>query len=109
MENIITAIILGLIAIACFIISCRQFHQKGFLLNNSYIYAKGKERESMDKKPYYKQSGIVFILIGIVFLINTLEALLETGWLFYFVIAVILATITYAIVSSVLIEKHKKR
>ena len=83
--------------------------RSGFLLNNSYIYAKKKEREEMDKKPYYKQSGIVFILIGIVFLINTLEALLETGWLYYCVIVVILAAIIYAIVSSVLIEKHKKR
>ena len=70
MENIITAIILWMIAISCFIISFLQFKQKGFLFNNAYIYASKKERETMDKKPHYRQSGIVFVLVGMIFLIN---------------------------------------
>ena len=44
MENIITAIILWMIAISCFIISFLQFKQKGFLFNNAYIYASKKEK-----------------------------------------------------------------
>ena len=50
MGNIIGCIILCIIAIACFVFSCLQFKEKGFLLNNAYIYASKQERETMDKK-----------------------------------------------------------
>ena len=79
MENIIGAIVLSLVAIVCFVISCFQFREKGFLFNNAYIYASKQERETMDKKPYYKQSGIVFAMIGIIFLINAVDIVLHTG------------------------------
>ena len=35
----IVAIMLGLIALICFVISFLQFRKKGFLFNNAYIYA----------------------------------------------------------------------
>ena len=106
--NIIGAIILGVIAIACFIFSYLQFQEKGFLFNNAYIYASKQERETMDKKPHYKQSGIVFIFIGIIFLINAIDTILQTGWLNFFVIGIAVIAIVYAIVSSLIIEKRKK-
>ena len=62
----------------------------------------------MDKKPHYKQSGIVFIMIGIIFVLNAVEMLLETGWLFYMVIVVAVAAVICAIVSSVVIERNQK-
>ncbi len=108
MESMIGAIILGIVTVACFGFSYLQFNEKGFLLNNAYIYASKQERETMDKKPHYKQSGIVFLLIGIIFLINTIEMIFQTGWLLYCVIAVVVVTILYAIVSSVTIEMRKK-
>ncbi|MBR3762917.1 MAG: DUF3784 domain-containing protein [Lachnospiraceae bacterium] len=108
MGNIIGAIILGVIAITCFIFSYLQFQEKGFLFNNAYIYASKQERETMDKKPHYKQSGIVFIFIGIIFLINAIDTILQTGWLNFFVIGIAVIAIVYAIVSSLIIEKRKK-
>ena len=108
MENVVGAIVLGLIAIAFFVFACMHFLGKGFLLNNAYIYASKEEREKMDKKPHYKQSGIVFLLMGIVFAINAVDMVFQTTWLFYLVLAVIVAAIVYAIVSAVLIEKRKK-
>lgn len=108
MGNIIGAIVLGVIAIICFVFSCLQFNEKGFLFNNAYIYASKQERKTMDKKPHYKQSGIVFVLIGIIFLINAIDIILQTGWLFYLVIGVAIIAIIYAIVSSVMIERRKK-
>ena len=108
MENIIGTIILGVIAIACFIFSYLQFQEKGFLFNNAYIYASKQERETMDKKPHYKQSGIVFVFIGIIFLINAIDTILQTGWLNFFVRGIAVIAIVYAIVSSVIIEKRKK-
>jgi len=108
MGNIIGAVILGIVALACFIGSGFQFKEKGFLFNNAYIYASKQERETMDKKPHYKQSGICLALIGIVFLLNAIEMILKTGWIIYLVIAVAVIAIVYAIVSSVMIETKKK-
>ena len=108
MGNIVGAIVLGVIAIICFVFSYLQFNEKGFLFNNAYIYASKQERKNIDKKPHYKQSGIVFLLIGIIFLINIIDIILQTIWLVYLVIGVVIVAIVYAIVSSVMIEKRKK-
>lgn len=108
MGNVIGVVILGVVAIVCFAVSYFQFKQKGYLFNNAYIYASKQEREKMNKKPYYRQSGIVFIMIGIIFLINAVEMVIDTGWLFYMVIVAAIIAIVYAIVSSVVIERGKR-
>ena len=108
MGNIIGSIVLGIMSIACFVLSYLQFNEKGFLFNNAYIYAFKQEREVMDKKPHYRQSGIVFLLLGIIFAINAVDVILKTGWLFYVVIVIAVITIIYGIASSVIIEKNKK-
>ena len=107
MGKIIGAIVLGLIAIACFVGSYFQFKGKGFLFNNAYIYASKEERERMNKTPHYKQSGTVLVMVGIIFLLNAVDMLIKTGWIFYIVIAITLCALIYAIVSSILIERKK--
>ncbi len=87
--------------------SIRSFKNKGFLFNNAYIYASNSERERMDKKPYYRQSAVVFLLIGIVFALIAVETLLETGWIVYIVLQILTAIIVYVIISSVLIKDKK--
>lgn len=106
--QIIGAAILAVIAIACFVVSYKYFNEKGFLFNNAYIYASRQERETMDKKPHYRQSAIVFIMIGIIFLLDAIEMMIETGWLFYIVIGVAVIAVVYAIISSVAIERIRK-
>lgn len=108
MENIILAIVLILISVACFIISYLQFKERGFLFNNAYIYASEKEREMMNKKPYYRQSGIVLAMVGIMFLLNALYAILEMIWLVYLVIAIAVAAVVYGIVSSIILGKKER-
>lgn len=73
MGTLIGAIVLGVISIICFVFIYLQYNEKGFLFNHSYIYISKQERKNMDKKPYYKQSGIVFVLIGIIFLISAID------------------------------------
>ena len=107
MGKIVGAIILGIIAIVCFIFSYFQFREKGFLFNNAYIYASKEERDDMDKKPYYKQSGVVFVFIGVIFSIDAIMVL-QVDWFFPFVIIISIIAILYAIVSTVLIERRKK-
>ena len=108
MEEIIAAAVLIVISIAAFIMSIRSFQEKGFLFNNTYLYASKKERESMDKAPYYRQSAVVFALISLIFLLNGLSLLLHMSWLKYVVAAVIAIALVYAITSSITIEKQNK-
>ena len=108
MKEIFTAVILLIISIGAFIISVRSFKEKGFLFNNAFLYASKQERNNMDKKPYYRQSAIVFLLIGIVFLLNAVEVFLNSGWIFYIVVVTIIITIIYAFASSIRIEINKK-
>lgn len=107
MKEIIGAGVLFAVSLLLFLLSIRSFRGNGFLLNNAYLYASRQERETMDKKPYYRQTAIVFLLIGLVFLLNGFAVLTHAGWILPVVIAVILVTIVYAIVSSIAIEKKK--
>lgn len=104
MIDIFLTIILIVIAIGFFVIAIFQFREKGFLFNNAYIYASKEERNKMNKKPYYRQSAIVFTLLGVVFVLNALEVFFKTDWLFYAIIIVIVITIVYAVVSSIKIK-----
>lgn len=106
--SMVEIIIISVVAIICFVLSYFQFKEKGFLFNNAYIYASKQERDTMDKKLHYKQSGLVFLMIGMIFLINAVEVVLKTGWLFYLVIVITIITIVYAIISSIFIETRKK-
>lgn len=101
MERIIVAAIIGLIAAAAFLISIMQFNEKGFLFNNAYIWASKEERQRMDKRPHYRQSGVVFALIGVLLSLLALEVLLDADWLLYEFWGVVILTVVYAIVSSV--------
>ncbi len=103
----VVGIICFVIAIIAFVIAILQFAEKGFLFNNAYIWALKEERKRMDKKPHYKQSGVVFLLIGIIFSLNALDALFKKDWIFPVVIVIAIGTIIYAIVSSVVIGKRK--
>ncbi len=107
MKEIITAIIFLTVAIGSFIISVRSFKEKGFLFNNAYLYSSKQERSQMNKKPYYRQTAIIFLLIGIALLLYTFNIFLNSKWMFYIIIAIIIITIIYAIVSSIKIELKK--
>ena len=107
MKEIVISSILFLIAIGAFIMSYRSFKEKGFLFNNAYIYASKQERETMDKKSHYRQSAIVFLMIGGIFLLNGVSVFLSTKWIFFLVITLSIVAIIYAIVSSIMIERRK--
>ena len=101
----IAAIVLFLLAAAAFILSLRSFREKGLLLNNAWLYASRKERNAMDKRPHYRQSAVVFLLVGVIFLLNGFSVLFSVYWLVYPVMGVIAVTVVYAVVSSLRLEK----
>ena len=101
MKELIGAAVLFLISALAFLLSIRSFREKGFLLNNADLYASRQERETMDKKPHYRQSAIVFLLLGCIFLLNGLQVLLNAPWIFYAVLVLVIVTLGYAIVSGI--------
>lgn len=98
-----------MLAAGTLVLSILQFLEKGFLFNNVYLYASKEKRKKMDKKPHYRQSAIVFLMLCLAFVMFGLN--LITGKVLFFVIGIylIVTVLIYAIVSSVLIEKAKKK
>lgn len=104
-NEVITLVILVLISLIFFVLGYFQFKEKGVLLNNAYIYASKEERKQMNKRPHYRQSAVVFVMIGIMFLLNAIELYFKSGWMFFISIGLIFGLIIYAIVSSIIIYK----
>lgn len=101
MKEAVTAIILLIFSAGAFLISIRSFMGKGFLWNNAWLYASRQEREGMDKKPHYRQSAIVFFMVGIVFLLNAAAVFFGMGWIYFLEAAMLVVLVVYAICSSV--------
>ena len=101
----IIAVAVFILAGVLLILSIRHFLEHGFLLNNEYLYATQKERETMDKRPYYRQSAIIFLLLSIVFVIIGLSLVLHNVKLELLEIPVLAGIALYAIVSTVRIRK----
>lgn len=97
MEKIIVSSVLFFISAGLFLLSFRSFREKGFLFNNAYIYASKQERERMNKKPYYRQSAVVFLLLGVNSALAGTEFLLDIDWLFWLEGIIIVGTIIYTL------------
>lgn len=106
--EVVFAIVFFAIAGLLLFLGIRSFMERGFLLNNAYIYATKEERETMNKKPYYRQSAVVFCILSVVFLIIGLSVLFRNGNITLLVIPLAVAAIIYAIVSTVLKNKRTK-
>jgi hypothetical protein len=88
------------------VLGIRHFPEKGFLLNNAWLYASKEQRAEINKKPYYRQSAIVFCILSAVFIVVGMSLVLQNDRIMLFEIPLISGTITYAIVSSVRINKQ---
>ena len=107
--ELITLVIVFVIAGVFLLFSIRSVFERGFLLNNAYLYASKEERKTMNKKPYYKQSAVVFCILSAVFLVIGLSLLLQNENIILLEIPLIVGIIIYAIVSTVMINKQAKR
>ena len=107
--ELIMTIVVFILAGVWLLVGILSFFEKGFLLNNAYIYASKAERKAMDKKPYYRQTAIVFCIMSLMFIIIGLSVVLKNSTIALLDIPVAAAAIIYAIVSSVLINKKTKK
>ena len=106
-EHIIAGILFA-ISVFSFWMAIRSFMERGFLFNNAYLFASPKERERMNKGPYYRQSAIVFLLLGLIFALNGIQVLCKAVWIFPVVMLLAVVAVVYAVVSDIVIEKNKK-
>ncbi|MBR5289493.1 MAG: DUF3784 domain-containing protein [Erysipelotrichaceae bacterium] len=105
--KILISCFLFIIACTAFVLSVRSFFEKGFLLNNAYLYASQTEKETMNKKPYYRQSAVVFLMVSLIFLLNGLSVLLMIEDFSYLAMVMIPIVLVYVVVSSIGIERKK--
>lgn len=54
MKDILIAAFTFLLSIGSFILGIRSLREKGYLFNNSYIFASEQERAKMNKTPLYR-------------------------------------------------------
>ena len=82
-----------------------QLRGKGVPFNNAYLFASSKERETMNKAPYYRQSGIVFLLLGAAFLSFALSIQVPWKGFFWAGFGLMGATLIYAVISTICIGR----
>lgn len=78
-----------------------SFLKRGFVFHNAYIWASRAERETMDKRPFYRQSGIAFGLVTIALGFMALGCIMGTLWPLIITAAACVAVLVYAIMISV--------
>lgn len=108
MERIMEFAFCLIAAIVCLVVGIMQLNERGIPLNNAYLYASKEKKHSMNKSPYFKQSGIVFILLAVIFGLLASSVVLRTEWLSYLALGVCGVVVIYSIVSTVIIEKSVK-
>ena len=92
-----------------FILGILNLFNKGFLLNNAYLYANKKEKEEMEKRPYYKQSGTVFIMLGVAFIFEGFNVLFRNNLFFILLLVTMGIALIFAVISTIFIEKNKNK
>ena len=107
-EYIVAIILFGLSG-CLMVLGIRHYMGKGFLMNNAYLYASKEQRETMNKKPYYRQSAIIFGILSVVFIVIGLSLVLQDDRILLFEILLISGAIVYAVVSSVQIGKQETK
>ena len=104
--TLIVAIVVFALAAACLTLSVLHFMERGVLLNNAWLYASKRERETMDKRPHYRQSAIVFCLLGGVFIVIGLALVLQRSRLTLLEIPLLAGAVVYAAVSTAAIRRR---
>lgn len=111
--RIIIGIAVFTLAIATLVISLLQFREKGFLFNNVYIWASQEQRAQMDahpeyKRPHYRQSGFIFLFLGIFCLLDAAYFVTGRYWLYLAGMTAMVLALAYSVVSSIRMERKKK-
>lgn len=103
--NISAIIAYGIAAIVCLVISVLSFMGRGYLLNNSYIYASQEKRMTTNWRPFYRQTAICFVFLTVFFIVCLVTEITNARWLVRIEIGILVALAIYAIVSRIVLRK----
>ena len=106
--QVVSSIILGLLSILLLTYSFLASKERGPILSNTYLFASAKEREKIDKAAEYHQVTVIFGILGMAFLLLTLQILNSWSWINYVIGILIVLVIIYAIVMSIKTERKNK-
>ena len=102
--ELITVFILFLVAFTCFIIGGMQLMCRGPLLNNLYP---SEQEDKPDPKPYYRQSGVVFLGVGVIMIVNAAAIFLHNSRLCLLNAVFIPVIVIYVIATAAMREGKK--
>ena len=93
-SEIVPALISGIISVLMFAYAFFTSKEKGPILSNNYLFISKEKKEKMDKKLEYRRATIVFGLLGLIFLLLTLQILTIWLWLNYAIGIVVILLIS---------------
>ncbi|MDO4712144.1 MAG: DUF3784 domain-containing protein [Peptostreptococcaceae bacterium] len=93
----------------CGILSLLQFMEKGIVLNKKYFYATEEERKVIDKKVYYRQAAIEWLLFGSYFILTGSSFQFQIGWLRILAWIALGVVIVYSVRSTYQIRNKAKK
>lgn len=96
-SEIIPVIISGILTVLMFVYAFFTSKEKGPILSNHYLFTSKDKKEKIDKKVEYHRVTIVFGLLGIIFLLLTLQILTMWMWLNYIMGLFIILLIAYVV------------
>ncbi|MBP0967237.1 MAG: DUF3784 domain-containing protein [Oscillospiraceae bacterium] len=102
--ELITIFILFLLAFTSFVIGVMQFACRGPLLNNLYP---AEQEDKPDPKPYYRQSGVVFLGVGVIMIVNAAAIFLHNSRLCLLNAVLIPVIVIYVIATAAMREGKK--
>lgn len=105
----IVVILLVVLTAASYLLSLLGFLEIGIIVDDRYVFASREAKKKMDKKPYYRQSGIVFACVGTMFALCLLRALTGIRLFAYLSYGIAFGTMIYAIVSHYTIGKQANK
>jgi cytochrome c biogenesis protein CcdA len=107
--KIIELIVLGMISAALLTYAFFTSQEKGPILSNTWFSLTKEERKTADKKAEYHLVTVVFGLLGLEFLLMTVEVIVDWAWLSWIKGILIIFLIAYALIESIKTEVKRKR
>ena len=105
----ITIIVYSIIPIACLVGAILQFMQKGVPFTNAYNFESKDIKNRVDKKPFFIQGGILLLYLALLFIGILIQEIKYMNWVEVLFKISLPLLIIYAIISSVKLEKLKKK
>lgn len=96
-SEIIPVLISGILTVLMFVYAFFTSKEKGPILSSHYLFTSKDKKEKIDKKVEYHRVTIVFGLLGIIFLLLTLQILTMWMWLNYIMGLFIILLIAYVV------------